>query len=433
MWKMLYFVTVIGVFLQTINGHQWDIEKLEQCPCENNVIEDFLESVSKNTIEIGNGQKLRLLLWQLSNEDCAVHVQDESPQPGQIEISMAYSGNVHIEEMGESDDAEDQQTSDEEQQRTIDIGQQQEFGDIGQQHVDIGQQQEVGDIGQQVDIGQQQEDGDIGQQQMDIGQQEEDWDIGQQQVDIGQQQEDWDIGQQQVDIGQQQEVGDIGQQQVDIGQQQEDGDIVLQQVDIGQQQEVGDIGQQQVDIGQEQEDGDIVQQQVPIGQQQEVGDIGQQQMDIGQQQTADDIGSTQDAYIEDMLASIDLEQLQQGIEQVHDVDLGQEQTNIGQEQSELSDGSYLETGGEKDYSAKFSFIVDVNTGTLSDSTGPIRINRRKRELMPFKTVIINITINNDQKPDSNDGTRNDQIKSLLKKSLKEYWMSMALCLFDVQE
>ncbi|CAJ0950697.1 unnamed protein product [Ranitomeya imitator] len=150
-------------------------------------------------------------------------------------------------------------------------------------------------------------------------------------------------------------------------------------------------------------------------------------MDIGQQQTADDIGSMQDAYIEDMLGSIDLEQLQQGIEQVHDMDLGQEQTNIGQEQSELSDDSHLETGGDEDYSAKFSFIVDVNTGQLSDSTGPM-INRRKRELMPFKTVTINITINSDQKPDSDDGTRNDQIKSLLKKGLKEYWLSMAFCL-----
>ncbi|XP_073444411.1 uncharacterized protein [Dendrobates tinctorius] len=416
MWKMLYFVTVIGVFLQTINGQRWDIEKLEQCPCANNVIEDFLDSVTKNTLEIGNGQKLRLILRQLSKEDCTVHVQDESPQPGQIEISMVYSGNVHITEMGESDDAEDQRTSDEEQQRIIYSGQQQEFGDIGQQQVDIGQQQE---------------DGDIGQQQMDIGQQEEDWDIGQQ-VDIGQQEEDWDIGQQQVDIGQQEEDWDIGQQQVDIGQQEEDWDIGQQQVDIGQQEEDWDIVQQQVPIRQQQEDGDIGQQQVSIGQQQEVGDIGQQQVTIGQQQTAHDIGSMQDKYIEDMLGSIDFEQLQQGIEQVHDVDLGQEQTNIGQEQSELSDDSHLETGSDEHYSAKYSFIVDVNSGTLSEFTGPM-INRRKRELMPFKTVTINITINNDQKSDSGDGTRNDQIKSLLKKGLKEYWLAMAFCLFDVQE
>ncbi|XP_075697509.1 uncharacterized protein LOC142663091 [Rhinoderma darwinii] len=244
MWKMLYFVTVIGVFLQAINGQDWDIEKMEQCPCANDIIEGFEDSVAKNAIDVGNGQKLRLRLWHLNHDDCTADVLDKSPQPGRIEISMVYRGSVELKEQGESED-QYRSDDDDEQQGRVDVGQSQ--GDI-----DFGPPQEE-------------------------------------------------------DNGQQQEPEDIG---------------LLQGVDIGQ-----------------------------------------------------------------LLGGVYIEQLL-------NIRQEEEELDIGQEQSEVSNDSSIGNGGDKkDYSADFSFTVDVNTGKLSESTGPIaRVERRKREIMPFETVIIKIAI-----------------------------------------
>ncbi|XP_040292202.1 uncharacterized protein LOC121004131 [Bufo bufo] len=268
MWKILY-LTVIAVFILVINGQDYDIEKMEKCPCANDVIGAFLESVNKNDLEVDNGQKLKLRLWQQRNDNCTAHVLNKSPKPGQIEISMVYHGSVHTEEQGQG--------------------------------------QDVGDQNGGVDIGQ--------------------------------------------------------QQGVDFGQPQE--------MDNGQQQEM-DNGQQQGAYN---------------GQQEEAYN--------GQQQGAENTGLLEDKDIEQLLANTYLEQLQQSMSLLQQImDVGQEQAGVDteQEQSQLLNG--LGNGSENDdYSAEFIFTVDVNTGKLTDSTRSMTgEKRRKREIMPFETVIISITV-----------------------------------------
>ncbi|XP_044129590.1 uncharacterized protein LOC122922894 isoform X2 [Bufo gargarizans] len=301
MWKILY-LTVIGVFILVINGQDYDIEKMEKCPCANDVIGAFLESVNKNDLEVDNGQKLKLRLWKQRNDNCTAHVLNKSPKPGQIEIRMVYHGSVYTEAQGQG--------------------------------------QDVGDQNGGVDIGQQQD--------MDNGQ----------------------------------------QQDMDNGQQQD--------MDNGQQQD----------------------------------------MDNGQQQGAEDTGLLQDKDIEQLLANTYLEQLQQSMRLLEQImDVGQEQAGVDteQEQSQLLNG--LGNGSENnDYSAEFIFTVDVNTGKLTDSTGSMTgEKRRKREIMPFETVIISITVKYEKKQHSDVGASNDQIKLLLRNALDDYWLKMTFCLLDVQQ
>ncbi|KAG9461136.1 hypothetical protein GDO78_017987, partial [Eleutherodactylus coqui] len=239
--------------------------------CANDVIEAFLESVAKSDAESFNGQKLRLTLWQSTNDKCTAHVLDKSPKPGRIEISMLYHASVHNEE--------------------------QEEGEV--------QQQELSDNGQ--------EQGGAG---------------------LGQEQEGDDIGQEQEgdDIGQQQASEDTEpQEEVDMEQGQTEEYIELQQVDMVEEQTDGDIDpQQEVDMGQEQ--------------------VAEQLLD--------------NLVMEQMKQSMATGQLQQN------PDLGQQQEGAGaaQEQPNQSNDSHSETGGEKkDYKAQYTFILDVNTGKLSDS------------------------------------------------------------------
>ncbi|KAM3910371.1 uncharacterized protein RB166_021027 [Leptodactylus fuscus] len=222
MRNVLYFVAAIGVFLQVTSGQKWDIKKMEQCPCADEVREGFLDSVATYAHEIGNGQALRLRLWQLESDTCTAHVVDKSPKPGEIEISMKFRGSIITEELGQ-DDGTRQQGEDLDTYSNIQAQYERARPGIGtQQEVDNGQQQEV-------DNGQQQE------------------------VDNGQQQE--------VDNGQQQEVDNGQQQDNEILQDPElDGllksiviDQVQQSLNNGQLQQGADIGQDQdVDKTQEQ-------------------------------------------------------------------------------------------------------------------------------------------------------------------------------------
>ncbi|XP_044129589.1 uncharacterized protein LOC122922894 isoform X1 [Bufo gargarizans] len=333
MWKILY-LTVIGVFILVINGQDYDIEKMEKCPCANDVIGAFLESVNKNDLEVDNGQKLKLRLWKQRNDNCTAHVLNKSPKPGQIEIRMVYHGSVYTEAQGQG--------------------------------------QDVGDQNGGVDIGQQQD--------MDNGQQQD------------------------MDNGPQQDMDNGPQQDMDNGQQQD--------MDNGQQQDMDNGQQQDMDNGQ------------------------QQDMDNGQQQGAEDTGLLQDKDIEQLLANTYLEQLQQSMRLLEQImDVGQEQAGVDteQEQSQLLNG--LGNGSENnDYSAEFIFTVDVNTGKLTDSTGSMTgEKRRKREIMPFETVIISITVKYEKKQHSDVGASNDQIKLLLRNALDDYWLKMTFCLLDVQQ
>ncbi|XP_066443073.1 uncharacterized protein [Eleutherodactylus coqui] len=354
MWTILCCAAALGVFLQTTSGQKWDIKKMEECSCANDVIEAFLESVAKSDAESFNGQKLRLTLWQSTNDKCTAHVLDKSPKPGRIEISMLYHASVHNEE--------------------------QEEGEV--------QQQELSDNGQ--------EQGGAG---------------------LGQEQEGDDIGQEQEgdDIGQQQASEDTEpQEEVDMEQGQTEEYIELQQVDMVEEQTDGDIDpQQEVDMGQEQTDGDI---------------DPQQEVDMGQEQVAEQL--LDNLVMEQMKQSMATGQLQQN------PDLGQQQEGAGaaQEQPNQSNDSHSETGGEKkDYKAQYTFILDVNTGKLSDSAdSATRTQRRRRELMPFDSVSIKMELNVEE-PASADGTTSDRIRPLLRKGLADYWLKMTNCLLDVKE
>ncbi|XP_069835653.1 uncharacterized protein [Dendropsophus ebraccatus] len=381
MGKMFYYVTVIGVVLQVISGQDSGIEKMKQCPCANEVIEVFLGSVDQNTVNTENGQKLKLRLWQQKKDDCSTNVLDKSPKPGRIEISMAYQGSVDIIAQGEDQYRSD---NDEEQQGSIDIGQQLQDGDIGPQQGSI-------------DIGQQLQDGDIGPQQG-------------------------------VDVGVQTESADSGLQQgVDVGVQTESADSGLQQgVDVGVQTEAADIGPQQG-------------------------------VDVGVQTEAADSGLLQDVDIQQLLGSVDLDEFKQTLEDLQEQlgfdteqdqegedtaeeqgeDIAQEQAGIdsAQRQSVLPNASYLGTeGGDKDYSAVFSFTVDVNTGKLSESVDSRPMSkRRKRDIKPFDTVTIHIKIDFYKKSDSVVTASDEEIKALLRKPLGDYWLAMVFCLLDVKQ
>ncbi|KAG8545381.1 hypothetical protein GDO81_020955, partial [Engystomops pustulosus] len=90
--------------------------------------------------------------------------------------------------------------------------------------------------------------------------------------------------------------------------------------------------------------------------------------------------------------------------------------------SGLSQGSSL--GNGKDSSAEFTFTIDVNTGNLSYS----RIKRRRRELMPFETVKINMEIIFEKSSDPDVEKRNDQIKHLLEDACASYLVGDGLLL-----
>ncbi|XP_071986487.1 uncharacterized protein [Engystomops pustulosus] len=340
MQKVLYLVTVIGVFLQITdgeisNGQNWDTEIMERCPCDNEIIEDFLESVAQNSADVENGQKLRLRLWQLKTDVCKVNVLDKSPKPGQIEISMMYHGSIQIERPGEGQD-QDGDDDDQPQQGMEDYD-----GDVQQ-----------GNVYPQYQQGPQQGAGDIGPEQYDE----------------------------------------------DVGPQQDEDTGSLQDKDI--EEFLGSI------------DFEQMQQSLGNGQQNQGTDTGkpQQGTDTGKPQQGTDTGKPQQGT--------DTGKPQQSVA------IGHQQE---QEQSGLSQGSSL--GNGKDSSAEFTFTIDVNTGNLSYS----RIKRRRRELMPFETVKINMEIIFEKSSDPDVEKRNDQIKHLLEDGLREYWLAMAFCLLGVEQ